>query len=166
MKRIIAIVLSLVMVSAFSTTAFAAEMWDESAGEGETTITGHIYSSYQISIPATVTLDYYNTQCPVTLTQANIENGYAINVYCTNLTDSAIRLQHMSIPEEGIHCHLTRDDGYGVTNDNPLLVSFTQSDITDSETVKYFSMNYDKMGITGDYSGIMQYSFCCEPVQE
>lgn len=52
------------------------------------------------------------------------------------------------------------------SSDNPLIVSFRQSDITDGASVtKYFTMTYDKMGLPGDYSGIMQYSFCCEPVE-
>ena len=53
MKKILALCLSVVMLLSLSTTAFAAEMWDESAGSGETEVYAHIYSSYFISIPAT-----------------------------------------------------------------------------------------------------------------
>lgn len=166
MKKILALCLSFVLLFSLSTTAFAAEWWDESAGSGETTVTGHIYSSYEISIPATIALEYEYTQCPVTINQSNIENGYAVNVYVTNLEDSSIILRRGN-DNESIRCYLTNEDGYGLTGDNTRLVSFRQSDIINNGSVtKYFTMTYDKMGLPGDYSGIMQYSFCCEPISE
>lgn len=165
MKKIFALCLSIIMLLSLSTTAFAAEYWDESAGSGETTITGHIYSSYQITIPATISLDYEFTQCPVTISQSNIENGYAVNVYCTNLEDSSILLRRGN-DVESIRCYLTNADGYSISNDNPLIVSFVQSDITNGDSVtKYFTMTYDKMGLPGEYSGVMQYSFECSPIE-
>lgn len=166
MKKILALCLSIIMLLSLSTTAFAAEYWDESAGSGETTITGHIYSSYQITIPATISLDYEFTQCPVTISQSNIENGYAVNVYCTNLVDSTIVLQRED-GADSIRCYLTNEDGYSISNDNPLIVSFVQSDITNGDSVtKYFTATYDKWGLPGDYSGVMQYSFDCSPIEE
>lgn len=56
MKKIIALCMSIVMLLSLSTTAFAAEYWDESAGSGESQVYAHIYSSYSISIPATIDL--------------------------------------------------------------------------------------------------------------
>ena len=56
MKKILALCLSIVMLLSLSTTVFAAEYWDESAGNGQTEIKAHIYSSYTITIPATIDL--------------------------------------------------------------------------------------------------------------
>lgn len=164
MKKILALCISVIMLLSLSTTAFAAEMWDESAGSGETEIYAHIYSSYTITIPATIDLRE-GGQCEVKLTNPNIEPGYQINVYCTNITnDNAIRLENVNVDGEGINCYLTNVDGMAVTVDDPLLVWFKQSDIINEETIKYFSMTYDRMGMAGDYSGIMQYSFECAPI--
>lgn len=165
MKKIIALCLSAIMLLSLSTTAFAAEYWDESAGNGQTEIKAHIYSSYTITIPATIDLSN-GEQGEVKLSNPNLESGYQINVYCTNLVDSAVRLEKIGVSGESINCYLTSSDGYGVSNDNPLLVSFRQEDITNMDNYKYFSINYNKMGMAGDYTGIMEYSFCCEPITD
>ena len=47
-------------------------------------------------------MEYEYTQCPGTISESNIENGYAVNVYCTNLIDSSITLQD-TLPEYFIH---------------------------------------------------------------
>ena len=84
----------------------------------------------------------------------------------TNLENGAIRLE-LERANESIYCHITNADGYGLTGDDTRLVSFQQTDIVNGDSVtKYFTMTYDKMGLPGDYSGIMQYSFCCEPISE
>lgn len=165
MKKILALCLSIVMLLSLSTTVFAAEYWDESAGNGQTEIKAHIYSSYTITIPATIDLSN-GEQGEVKLSNPNLEPGYQINVYCTNLVDSAVRLEKVGASGEGINCYLSRSDGYAVSNDDPLLVSFRQEDITNMDNYKYFSITHDEWGMAGDYTGIMEYTFCCEPITD
>ena len=166
MKKILALCLSIVMLLSVSTTAFAAEYWDESAGSGETEVYAHIYSSYSISIPATIDLRN-GEQGAVTLTEANIESGYEVNVYCTNIEDGGIRLHHVDNENNGITVVLmTEDKLYNYTADTPI-ASFVQSEITSESLTKYFAMEImDKWNTAGDYVGVMEYSFECSPIED
>lgn len=166
MKKILALCLSIIMVLSLSTTALAAEYWDESAGNGETEVHAHIYSSYSISIPATINLSN-GEQGAVTLSDANIEEGYAVNVYCTNIHENGIRLQHINDATSSVVCVLTDvDNSIQYTSETPL-VTFVQKDFENGEITKYFGMHImDNIGKAGEYVGTMQYSFECTPIED
>ena len=155
MKKILARCLSVVMLLSLSTTAFAAEYWDESAGKGETEVHAHIYSSYSISIPAAINLSN-GEQGAVTLSDANIEEGYAVNVYCTNIHENGIRLQHVKDATSSVVCVLTDvDNSIQYTSETPL-VTFVQNDFENGEITKYFGMHLmDNIGKAGEYVGTM-----------
>lgn len=165
MKKIIAICLSIVMLLSFSTTAFATEYWDESAGSGETEVYAHIYSSYSISIPATIDLRN-GEQGAVTLTYANIEDGYEVNVYCTNFSENGIKLYHVDDAGISIDCIIS-DTEFSYNYDcNTPLATFVQSDFSNGEITKYFGMQImNDISKAGDYVGVMEYSFECSPIE-
>lgn len=166
MKKILALCLSIVMLLSLSTTAFAAEYWDESAGSGETEVYAHIYSSYTISIPATIDLRN-GEQGAVTLTYANIEDGYEVNVYCTNISENGIPLYHVDGTPGSITCVITDSENMYNYSSNDPIATFVQSDFANGEITKYFGMHLmDNIGKAGDYVGVMEYFFECSPIEE
>lgn len=165
MKKILALCLSIVMLLSFSTTAFAAEYWDESAGSGETEVYAHIYSSYSISIPATIDLRN-GEQGEITLTDANIEEGYEVNVYCTNIFENGIRLYHTVDSNIGITCVITNVENTIQYNSETPLATFVQNDFANGAITKYFGLHLmDNISKAGDYVGVMEYSFECSPIE-
>lgn len=168
MKKILALCLSVVMLLSLSTTAFAAEMWDKSAGSGETEIHAHIYSSYTITIPATIDLRN-GEQGEVTLTNPNIESGYSVKVYCNNIVEEGgIRLYHTTNQNTTLLCSLINlEKNQNIMDSTAPLVTFTQDEVTSEATIKYFGIEVmDTMCTPGDYIGTMQYSFECSPIEE
>ena len=162
MRKILALCLSLVMLATCTTTAFAYE--DSCAGSGETEILAHLYSTYSISIPATIDLTAGMTG-EVTIIDANIEYGYKVDVYVTNLNQfGAVTLTHTSDSTSMIDCMLTNiEQNLCATSEVPL-VTFFDSELTAFGTAtKYFGLDVAPFGLAGQYTGTMTYSFSCSP---
>ena len=159
MKKVITLVVSLALMMSISTTAFAEDL---SAGNGETEIKTHVYSHYNISIPAVI--DLRNGESgQVTISDANIESNYSVNVYVTNTEDfGGILLKH-SNGMETINCSFMNIETNMLANGENPLVSFNDSDIEQGTATKYFEIQADTYGTPGDYTGTMQYSFECQP---
>ena len=158
MKKIIALITAIVLIMSVSVTAFAEDL---SAGNGESEIRTHIYSSYNITIPAVIDLANGNT-ADVQLSNAMLEDGYSINVYVTNTEDfGGIRLMHQN-GRDSIQCTFQNTETNMIANTENPLVSFQNSDIVESSAIKYFEITADSIGIPGNYSGTMQYSFECQ----
>lgn len=168
MKKVLALVLSVLMIASFSTTAFAAETEDAYAGSGELQVTGHVYSSYNITIPATINIQD-TPMCEVAVNDGYIEEGYSLDVYVTNLNDSGLlSLKHITDPYASTDCSVLRYEGdstVNVTTPNDPIVSFTAADFpSGTSCVKYFGLVISQWGTPGDYTGIMKYSFSCNPI--
>jgi len=158
MKKLLAICLTLVLVATMTVPVFAYD------GTGESQITAHIYSHYNITIPATINADMGNGQ--VTITDASLEDGYKVDVFVVNADgNGAIVLTH----ENGtntIECSfnnlaLNRPAGDGVP-----LVSFLPNEIsTEGNATKEFGISVMHYGKAGNYTGTMQYAFSCNPVE-
>lgn len=153
------------MIASFSTTAFAAEMWDESARSGETEVLSHIYTSYTITIPATIDLSN-GEQGAVTLSDANIEDGYEVNVQCTNIFENGIKLYHVDGISGSITCVITDIDYTYNYDSNTPIATFVQRDFANGEITKYFGMHLMDIGKASDYVGTMEYSFECSSISE
>ena len=159
MKKAIALITTIVLMMSVSATAFAEDL---SAGNGETEIRTHIYSSYNITIPAVIDLANGNT-ADVQLNNAMLEDGYSIKVYVTNTADfGGIRLMHEN-GRDSIQCTLQNIETNMIANAQNPLVTFQNTDIVESSAIKYFEITADSIGIPGNYSGTMQYSFECQP---
>lgn len=161
MKKIIAFALVCVMVLGMSTTAFAAEPWDTSAGTGSIDITAHVYSSYQVTIPATINIATQGEQCEISLSEARIEEGYHVDVFCTNLRENSGYTLALTNGASSIDCSFSNAEGKAVTDTEPL-ATFAKADITEGLTgSKTFTISAVGFGMPGDYTGTMNYSFGC-----
>lgn len=160
MRKAVSIILALALIASFTSMVYADDL---SAGSGETEITAHIYSAYTITIPATINLDY-GENGEVTISNANLENGYSVYVYLTNgNAEGYVPLTHTD-GASTIYGRVVFGAGE-FANSNTPFASFTSDEVAGQESVtKYFNFqvdNYD--GAPGIYTGTMTYSFCCEP---
>ena len=163
LKKILALCMAVMMIATCTTTAFAYE--DSSAGSGETQILAHVYSSYLITIPATIDLSQ-TTSGEVTISEANIEDGYKVDVYITNLNQGGtLTLKNVSDDSFTIDCTFTNSEmDTAVFTDIPLVTFYdTELDVGYQTATKYFDIQVNASGIAGDYEGTMTYSFSCNP---
>lgn len=128
------------------------------------------FSDFRIFLRYTLpaTIDLRNGEMgAVTVSDANIESGYSVKVYCTNISENGIRLYHTEDSNISITCTLIDiNNNCNYTGETPL-ATFTQSEFTDATLTKYFGLEIiDRWSRAGDYVGTMQYSFECSPVAE
>ncbi len=162
MKKLLALCLTIILLANCAITAFAYE--DSCAGSGETEILAHLYSTYSISIPATIDLTT-GTTGEVTIIDANIESGYKVDVFATNLNQSgAVSLTHITDSTSKIDCILTNIELNMCASSEVPLVTFYDTEFTTYSTAtKYFELLVAPFGLAGQYTGTMTYSFSCSP---
>lgn len=158
MKKVIAIIMSLILILSVSVTAFAEDL---SAGNGESEIKAHVYSQYTISIPAVIDLRNGDIG-QVTIDNAMIEDGYAVKVFVNVEDFGGIRLVHTN-GTDSIHCNFSNTENGMVANSENPLVTFVNGDLQQGTATKYFNVQAENYGTPGDYTGTMQYSFECQP---
>ena len=158
MKKALSILCALATGATMPISAFAAD------GSGETEFTAHVYSRYEITIPATVNADL-ETQVPVTLSDAYIENGYKVTVSADNLTMDGLKLNNPNYPYSDYYVQFTNNDLNSVVNsENKTLVTFNTNEIVNNTATKYFGISANPSTMPGNYSGTLQFSFECVEV--
>lgn len=158
MKKIFALLFSAAMLATMSITAFAAET-DGSAGSGQSEVLAHVYSSYNITIPATIDLRNGN-ESYVEISNANIEDGYTVKVFCSNTDVNGIRLYHDTKENTSITCSIFNSNGEMCDATTPMAV-FTSSDISEGTGAKNITLEPETTGVPGNYSGTLEYTFSC-----
>jgi len=168
MKKVISLVLAFVMAMAITTTVFAEgdntqeyHMW------GESTVTGRVYSSCVITIPETI--DFGETsEWSIGITQADIEAGYAVNIYIVNLNENGAITLEQDNGDFTADLYLGRNgQNTYVSNENNLLATFRDTDISaiSRSTAPILCCGrivtpslVGTQGVSaGTYTGVMQY---------
>lgn len=164
MKKILALCLSLILLTTCTPTVFAYE--DSFAGFGEMEIIAHVYSSYSISIPATIDLTA-GMMGEVTILDANLEEGYKVDVYATNFNENgAITLTNTANSFLTIECRLYNLALSQFASPEVPLVTFNSFEFDGNNTAtKNFDIQFAPVGSAGIYSGTMTYSFQCSPCE-
>lgn len=159
MKKLLASLLTMALLLSASTTAFA---YDDStySGGGESEITAFAYNTYTVTIPATI--DFTHGQGDVSVTNADIDTGYEIEVVVTNLnSNGAIDMTHKTKSGVTSQCYLTTANGIGVSSENPILATIKDTEISSGSAYTYFWGQMDTNAAAGSYSGTMKYSLYC-----
>ena len=157
MKKALSILCALATAATMPISAFAAD------GTGETEFTAHVYSRYEITIPATVNADT-ETQVPVTISEAYIENGYKVTVNAENIDVQGLRLTNPNNQYAEYYVQFTNNDTGEMVYENVPLVTFNTNEIVNNTATKYFGISANPSTMPGNYSGTLQFSFECVEV--
>lgn len=175
MKKLLTLCLTLVLLANCAITVFAAE--DTCAGSGETEIRCHVYSTYSITMPALIDMGAFTesnlgiaefVEDKVTITNANIEPGYRVEVYVTNLDESGtIKMTNIHNPEYTGTCVLKNMEKDALIDADTPLVTFCDTELELSGTLeKHFQIAMQAYSLAGEYTGTMTYSFSCNPYEQ
>jgi len=164
MKKFIAIMMCAVLMLSISTTAFAAE--SPFYSEVTATLKYKSYSTCTVTIPETIEITGQPTE--ITVTNSNVESGYCVNVYVTNLNErGCVELTHDVSGEATIEASFTNNSTNAVIdNNNPLLATIECSDNTTDVFIGNFTVS--AMGSdyrAGSYTGTMQYDVRIESTE-
>lgn len=163
MKKILALLIVLVCVFSCTVTANAASYLTDT--EGSVEVRYHSYSNYTITVPEV----FNDLGCYVDIRNAEIEEGYRVEVHATNLNeDGYLQLTHTKNPE--LHGYIsfigraTDGNTWCVTADNTMLCYFDSS-----VCEEYLSQSFSCAPVVenwkpGDYVGLLTYRVTCRYV--
>lgn len=162
MKKFLSI-FTMLAVLMTTTPALASDMLvNTSQGDfiGQTDISYRVYSSYYVSIPTSINAD--DTYGEISVSMANVESGYHVSVYITNLTETG-KITVTSESGNTGYLQVTRDNGlYNVGTDG-LVTEFYQSDYTDGG-IATTNIGFDSAGELmkpGLYNGTVCFRIEC-----
>lgn len=162
MKKIYAFILSCVLLLSVSTTAFAYD--GNYTGWGESELTAYAYSSFTVTIPATVDLTHGGGQ--VIVSDADLDAGYQVVVTVTNLNENGnIDMVHKT--KEGITSECSLSNSMGTLSaENTILAIIKDTDIqSDGNGYADFFGQMVGGSKAGGYTGTMRYNIYCDPYQ-
>ena len=167
MKKILCMLMCAALLLAVPMTAFAADT--PYSGQGTSTLTYKSYSSCTVSIPETIEVSSMETPVEIVVTNPNIETGYCVNIYVTNLSEHGyIPLCHDEFGEMvAIECMFTNLEKQSVVYSGTPLASIQGSSISSDVFYGQFAVSVMSMDArAGSYTGTMQYEIKIEPISE
>lgn len=162
MKKALSVLAAITVALSSSISAYA---WNENevegyVGYGQSTINAHAYSSFDVEIPAVIDLSEMGGG-EVAISNADIDNGYQVEIYVTNLNENGkLNMNHTT--KSGVTSELTLTGSEGeLTADAPILARFKDTDLESGYANYMFSGEMVSGSKAGNYSGVMMYSIFC-----
>lgn len=165
MKKLVSIILALVIVSAMTTTTFAAEQyWDSNTGYGDTDVSLHVYSTYIVTIPSIVGTTM-GTQGVVEISNALFEDNARLDIYPSNVDEKGyLILNHTTKEGKSAKVQFQDFNSEIATVSSPLATFYASDFDTSRDCTKYFYMNVYDYDAAGDFEGTLTYSFICNHI--
>lgn len=179
MKKILSVLIALAIVLSFgvlSATTVSADEGDANYygsldgnneyGTGQIEVTHRAYSSFMLEIPLYADSMMQNT---ITAYYPNLEDGYQIEIYVTNLNeDGTLNMTHSS-GEVSTMVLYNVGDGLHLSYQNPLLASFAIEDFnnTNSASSEFYIQHGENFNMkAGTHTGTICYRIECNPISQ
>lgn len=169
MRKFLSVLFAVVLLLSMCTVAYADDGThvDVGSGEdynGEISVYCHTYSSYDITIPYELDV---SSQADITIRNANIEEGYHLEVYATNLDENGLISVYTMTPggaevEGKLFLYA---EGTLVTSESNLLCTFTSSELLNPRAAHYIYTfpSSDDVQRAGVYRGTLCIRVACVP---
>ena len=159
MKKIICLLMAVMLIvgCTFSASATEFNAYNQNVGSGEIAVTSHLYSHFDISIPETLDTSVGGE---VAITNASIEDGYAIKVSVSNFNNRhCIEMTHKTQPN--VTAEMTLRGNWGFNKEPDVIVKFTDDDIQNGSATSPLNANIDSRAVAGEYEGTVSYFIDC-----
>lgn len=160
MKKILALVLSMVLMLGTATTAFAAN--EPYQGGCDLPVTAYSYGSFYISVPETVEFTkYVNNACSISIAEYDIDTTDSIIVTIGNFnSNGGITMTHNN--KEGVTADLWiyKDSGMQTQYKDAAfpLMEFSYDTLESNPNTSYeFYAQLDESASAGRYTGTIQF---------
>ena len=127
---------------------------------GDTNVSYRVYSSFYVTIPTSITPE--NCSGDITVDMCNVEEGYHIDVYATNLRQGGVFAVQATNGNTG-DLHLTKDYGNEIVSESGWIASFYPADYIDNP-IATANIGVDASGELlkpGLYSGTVSFRIAC-----
>ena len=158
MKKILALIMVMILM-------FIPVAADEEIGDvfndvyGESDVFCHVYSSYYVTIPTELTPEHPEGE--ITISMNNIEEGYHVDLYATNLNGSMVDLS-----SDNGNTYSVNAFKYGNVSfdDTGLIASFYPDYYDDNNPLAYAYVSvsgFPEKIKPGDYKGSISFRVSC-----